>query len=253
MNSRFASSPDPHSENSCQVEPATPSSTTTDLAALQRLLRLRRSCRDYSGIPISLEAVRYLAEAAQGPVQKVGARTAPSAHAVYPLQLYILVRQVEGIEPGFYRYSVVQDEQQYLSTGEEQGESGNSQRHRLHALHTLPQTLSLVTASLAEDTWLDTAAAIIVIAADRQRAIQHFADQSADGQRGARYVDIEVGAVIQNLYLVTTALGLGGVAVMGFDEARMQQLLRLEAGFDLVALYCVGDPALPGASPKAGL
>lgn len=253
MNSRLASSPDPHAENSRQSEPAMPSSAANDLAALQRLLRLRQSCRDYSGMPISREALQYLVEAAQGATRKVGARTAPSAHAVYPLQLYVLVRRVEGTEPGFYRYRAVRDEQQHLSTGEGQGTIGNSQQHRLHALHSLPHALSLVTASLAEDTWLDTAAAIIVIAADRQRAIQHFADQSADGQRGARYVDIETGAVIQNLYLATTALGLGGVAVMGFDEARMQQLLRLETGFDLVALYCVGDPAAPDASPKAGL
>lgn len=227
-----------------QREQAT-DSAAADLEALQRLLRQRHSCRDYSASPISQQALACLVEAAQGSVSKVGARTAPSAHAVYPLHLYILARRVEGLESGVYRHGDggTQLEQEHVSAGKKQATPGHGLR--LRALHALPHEHSLVTASLAKDTWLDTAAAIVVIAADRQRAIKHFADQSADGERGARYVDIEAGAVIQNLYLATTALGLGGVVVMGFDEAHMKHLLQLEAGSDLVALYCVGHPASP--------
>ncbi|MFT0545323.1 SagB/ThcOx family dehydrogenase [Allopusillimonas ginsengisoli] len=242
MNIPFASSPSFHPQTRAESESVT-SAAAADLAVLQRLLRQRHSCRDYSALPITLDALRCLADAAQGQVRKVGARTVPSAHAVYPLQLYILARRVQGLEPGFYRYSAAGDEKEHVLT--EKTKPDQYDWCQLRALRVSSQEPSLVSASLAEDTWLDTAAALVVIAADRQRAVKHFADQSADGQRGARYVDIEAGAVIQNLYLATTVLGLGGVVVMGFNETHMHRLLQLEGGSDLVALYCVGHPASP--------
>lgn len=76
----------------------------------------------------------------------------------------------------------------------------------------------------------------------RARAIDHFADQQADGLRGTRYVDFEAGAAAQNMYLAVTAAGLGGVVVMGFDDVKMKQALRLERPFFSVALFCVGHP-----------
>lgn len=231
-------------------ETAGPASGQDDIKTLARLLKRRQSCRDYSAMPVPLRAMLHLVKTAQGPSGKSGARTAPSAHGVYPLRLYLLARRVEGLDPGIYRYTgdgrMADCETGHTLVDAEGDIEGQEARHGLEVFASSLPEGALVSASLADDTWLDSAAAIVVIAADRPRAIQHFSDQSADGLRGARYVDIEAGAVIQNLYLATAALGLGGVVVMGFDEARMQRLVPLEPGFDLVALYCVGDPVLSG-------
>lgn len=191
-------------------------------SALNELLVRRRSCRRFEERPLSLDTLDRLLSSAQGVTSIDGKRATPSAHAFYPLQLFVVARQIEGVGAGIYETS-----------------SG-----RLAASNRLAATRpgSLLSAALADDVWLEQAPAVIVIAADREAAIDHFADQPPDGRRGARYVDFEVGAATQNLYLSTTAQGLGGVIVMGFDDDAMRTALGLSEDLAPIALFCVGYP-----------
>ena len=74
-------------------------------------------------------------------------------------------------------------------------------------------------------------------------AVAAFAEQPPDGRRGLRYVYLEAGALLQNICLQATALGLGTVFVGGFDDAKTASVLNLPSPFEPVGMICVGWPA----------
>ncbi|UCP11614.1 SagB/ThcOx family dehydrogenase [Pseudomonas sp. MM213] len=195
---------------------------TQNTALLKDLLSTRRSVRTFSEEPLSLAVLETFLYAGQGCTSTDGRRTAPSAHALHPLVLRVVVRQVEGLAPGVYTY--------------------DSLAGKLSLIADLTEDGLLNSAALGDEKWLEDAPVVIAIVAERALAIDHFAAQQADGLRGARYVDFEAGAAAQNMYLAVTAAGLGGVVVMGFDDIKMKEALRLERPFFPVALFCVGHP-----------
>jgi len=194
------------------------------VGALEALLRGRYSCREYTADPISRDALAALLDQGQGAQAGSGRRMAPSAHALYPLRLYVVIRRVAGMSAGFYAYEAVDG--------------------RLDRMADAPKSGDMLTVSLASDSWLEDAAAVVVIAADMRQAIAHFKDQQPDGMRGVRYVDFESGAVAQNMALAVSERALGGVVVMGFDQPRLDQLLSLPSPYQSVAMYCVGVPLI---------
>ena len=193
----------------------------TGTSALDVLLRRRRSVREYADTAITLHALCRIMVSGQGITGADGKRAAPSAHGLHPLTLYAIVRRVQGLAPGLYTYDPASE--RLTRTGD-----------------AIPEG-ALLRASLADDTWLETAAAVVVIGADRQRALHHFADQQPDGLRGVRYIDFEAGAVTQNMHLRTVAEGLGGVPVMGLDYPLLKSALQLPDAIEPVALFCIGN------------
>ncbi len=191
--------------------------------SFEALLRQRGSCRDYAAQAVALEAVLCTLDAGQGLRTDDAKRTAPSAHALYPLTLFVIARHVSALSAGVYEYAPSTRQLQHTGIEIEAGK--------------------LLSVSLAEDRWLEEAPAIIVIAADLRLALDSFRDQQADGMRGRRYVDFEAGAVAQNMALSVASRGLGGVVVMGIDEQLLKRQLGLRAGLEPVALYCLGVPA----------
>ena len=188
---------------------------------LYSLIARRRSVRQFTDAPIDELALMRILTCAQGVNSSEGKRGAPSAHALYPLGLTVLVRRVQAVEAGSYVF--------------------DPQRNRLDRLAHVPVSGSLLPVSLADDLWLETAPVVIVISSDYDQALRHFADQQPDGLRGARYVDVEAGAVAQNLYLAAQAENLGGVLVMGIDDAALARQLTLPASHKPVALFCLGQ------------
>src|SRR3546814_17710482 len=75
-----------------------------DTSTLDSLLRRRRSIRTYSDAPISLASLHGILAAGQGITASDGKRAAPSAHALHPLQLYVLVRRAQDLDAGPYAY-----------------------------------------------------------------------------------------------------------------------------------------------------
>jgi len=72
--------------------------------SLEEALLKRRSVREYSNEPLRLVEVAQLLWAAQGITSEWGGRTAPSAGALYPLEVYVAVGNVDGLAPGVYKY-----------------------------------------------------------------------------------------------------------------------------------------------------
>ena len=83
-----------------------PDPVTTGEKPLEALLQQRRSVREYQEAGLDLSAIGQLLWAAQGITDSRGFRTAPSAGALYPLELYVVAGNVDGLAPGVYNLSV---------------------------------------------------------------------------------------------------------------------------------------------------
>jgi len=167
--------------------------------SLEEALNKRRSVRDYKKGSLSLEQVSQLLWAASGENQY--GRTSPSAGATYPLEIYLAVGEVEGLEPGIYQYS---------PTG-----------HSLEKIKEEDVRNNLSRAALGQGM-IARAPIDIVIAANYHRTTGHY------GQRGIRYVQMEAGHVGQNLHLQAAALNLGTVMVGAFEDRAVKEVLGIK-------------------------
>jgi len=167
--------------------------------SVERALLERRSIRDYSGENLTIEEVSQLLWAAQGITSEWGGRTAPSAGALYPLELYLVVGDVEGLDKGIYRY-IPPDE--LVKVGDRDLRS------------------ELADAAL-EQEMVREAAIDIVFTAEYQRTTVKY------GERGVRYTHAEAGCAIQNVYLQATSLGLGTVVIGAFYDDRVKDVMSI--------------------------
>lgn len=169
-------------------------------ATLARVLAGRRSWRDYGRDFVTLEQLGQLLWAAAGSVDAVTAatRTAPSAGATHPVEIYVVAGESDEMAAGVYHYDRV--------------------GHRLVPLLDRDVRAELAAAALNQ-AFVARAPVTIVIAADFARTTTRY------GERGQRYVLMEAGHVAQNLCLAAEALDLGTVVVGAFDDARVQAVL----------------------------
>lgn len=170
--------------------------------SLERTLAERRSVREYSSEPLTIRELSQILWSAQGITDPRGFRTAPSAGALYPLEIYVVVGNVEGLLSGVYRYV--------------------PQNHSI--VRVLEGDKREELAKLAvEQPWVKNAAIDIVITAVYERTTAKY------GERGIRYVHFEVGHAAQNVLLQATALDLGAVSVGAFYDEGLKKLLNLTA------------------------
>ncbi|MFC4257659.1 SagB/ThcOx family dehydrogenase [Marinobacter lacisalsi] len=198
-----------------------PAPDTQSTHSLVACTRTRQSIRQYSMSPIPIQYLSRLLWSAQGVTRPDGKRATPSAGALYPLRIRVLVRRVEGLEPGIYDYL------------------GDS--HSLEMVGGLPSDDIIQTVGIGDQPWLVESAAVLGVVADLAGAAQHFASQPPVGERGKRYVYMETGALAQNVHLHATDLELGCVLVAGFDDIRASEVLKLSSALEPVALLCLGQ------------
>ncbi|UCC94965.1 MAG: SagB/ThcOx family dehydrogenase [Candidatus Omnitrophota bacterium] len=167
--------------------------------SLETLLDNRKSIRTYVPGALTLQQVSQTLWASSGK-NRWAKLTVPSAGACYPLAIYIVAGQIEGVQKGLYRY--------------------NCEGHSLRCINTEDIRSPLCRACLNQ-AWIKNAAAILIICADYQMTTSHY------GARGRRYVDIEIGHAGQNVYLEATALGLGTVAIGAFADEEVKEILRI--------------------------
>jgi SagB-type dehydrogenase family enzyme len=194
---------------------ALPSPAAKSRVSVEEAIATRRSVRDFAERPVTLGELGQLLWAAQGVTSSDGGRTAPSAGALYPLEVYLVVGDVAGLDVGVYRY--------------------HPHGHFLTS-HLPGDIRDHVARSALHQNWLADAAAVVVIAAAYERTRQKY------GPRTERYVHMEVGHVAQNIYLQAQSLGLGTVMVGAFQDREVQTALRLPAGEAPLALMPVGHP-----------
>jgi SagB-type dehydrogenase family enzyme len=182
----------------------------------------RRSLRAFGGRPLQLAQLAALLRAGYGVTGTLEAgdetqplRAAPSGGALYPLEISVAARRVDGLDSGLYHFDPLDDV--------------------LEVVRREPPAVAAAT-PFAEAA--GTAAAVIVVSAVFWRSRFKY------GLRGYRFVLLEAGHVSQNVLLAATSLGLGAVPLGGFYDRRVDELLGVN-GVDESALYliCIGVPA----------
>ncbi|HTD36759.1 MAG TPA: SagB/ThcOx family dehydrogenase [Candidatus Limnocylindrales bacterium] len=193
-------------------------------AKLGDVLRTRRSKQSFASAPISLEQFATILFAACGVTQRIPVanggelvlRTAPSGGALYPLDLYVAVHRVEGLEPGLYFYDPV--------------------RHAVAAVRESSVLDECVKACIYPDA-VSTSAVNLFLSAMLWRTRFKYR------YRAYRFTAIEAGHVVQNVLLTAHSLGLGAVPLGGFYDVAIEQLLGID-GVNEAALYAVTVGAL---------
>ena len=191
-----------------------PAPDTVGQVTVEQALRHRRSVRTYAAEPLTISQVGQLLWAAQGWTRGPIGRTAPSAGATYPMELYLVAAKVIGLKPGVYHY---------LPEG-----------HSLAPAETGDLRAELAGAALGQRS-ISTAPVVLVLAADYGQTAKRY------GERAPRYVYMEAGHIGENVHLQCEALGLGTVMIGAFEDERVKKLLSIKQ--DPLYLMPVGKKA----------
>jgi SagB-type dehydrogenase family enzyme len=144
-----------------------------------------------------------------------GFRTAPSAGALYPLEVYLVAGNVEGLTSGVYKYEPA--------------------AHGLRSVISGDQQTELYHAALGQSA-VNDAPAIMVLSAVYERTTGKY------GERGIRYVHMEAGHAAQNVLLEAVALGLGGVGMGAFDDDAVRTVTGMSPAEQPLYIITLGKP-----------
>jgi SagB-type dehydrogenase family enzyme len=178
----------------------------------EETIQRRRSVRDYSDQPMTLEELSRLLYYTTGiTAERWGhrLRAAPSAGALYPIEVYPVVHRVEGLQPGLYHYAVRDHDLEFVQAGDFRDEI---------VRHGLMQG------------FLGEANVVLVLTAIFQRLRWKYRE------RTYRYAMLEGGHLGQNVYLMATSMGMGACAVGAFLDDDLNRLLGVD-GEQEAAIY----------------
>jgi len=184
--------------------------------SFEEAVKKRRSKRRFQDKPLSIKQISQILWAAQGITEEGGfKRSAPSAGALYPLEIYLVVKKVEGLESGVYHYNPAHHAIELTLKGDLQN--------------------SLARACLGQ-MFIGEAPLCIVITAEYERTTIKY------GERGIRYVHMEAGHVGQNICLQTVVSGLGTVPVGAFQDNEVSKVLNLPTECKPLYVFPIGYP-----------
>lgn len=181
--------------------------------------------REFASGPLTLPELGQVLWGMQGRSGPGGLRTAPSAGALYPLELYAAVGNVIAVQPGIYRYDPA--------------------RHALAPIKTGDERRTLAHAAL-DQTFIASAPAVLVLTSVDRRTTAKY------GERGLQYVAMEAGHAGQSAYLQAVALGLGTVTVGAFHDEQVRAVLGAPKTKRPLYILPLGPLGQPGAERPLG-
>lgn len=204
----------PYPEDASVVHLIPPDGFAVGNLSVLDAIRRRRSRRDYSSKPISLEGLSYLLWATQGvtDLRRDGRsllRTVPSAGARHPFETYLLVNHVTSVDPGLYRYLSVE--------------------HKLYFLYNEPDIIENFYKATYEQ-YVDQSAVVFIWTAIPYRTEWRY------GPLAHKMIAQDSGHACQNLYLACESLGIGTCAIGAYNQKMMDDLLRVD-GEDEFTIY----------------
>jgi SagB-type dehydrogenase family enzyme len=186
---------------------------------LEEAIQKRRSVRKYSSEKMNINQLSQLLFAAQGITGKMYGhplRAAPSAGALYPFEVYLVVNNVDGLSRGIYHFAVL--------------------RHELELVRAGDFREDITSAGLKQEM-LGESDVTFVLSAIFDRIRHKY------GERGYRYVYMEAGHISQNISLQAVSLGLGSVGVGAFLDTKVNQLIGVDGKKEAaIYLHAVGTP-----------
>ena len=178
------------------------------------VLSRRRSIRDYSPGSVSIEKLSQLLWATQGATARTGhyvLRTAPSAGALYPIETYVLINRVDGLESGIYHYDVRQHGLEVVRKGDFGAEAAQ--------------------AALGQDM-VQEAALVFIWTAIAARSKWKYRE------RAYRYIYMDAGHIGQNAYLAAGALNLGCCTIGAFFDDEVDSLIGVDGEKEFSVYLC---------------
>ena len=180
------------------------------------LIKSRRSRREFRESEISFQdfsTLCFCADGITGEKWGIKLRTAPSAGALYPVNLFIFVNKVERLREGVWLYK--------------------PETHSV--VLRIPQNLSRELCRIAVDQdEVVRASCVFVMIGDLKRILPKY------GKRSIRYMYLEAGHISQNIYLCAEALGLGAVAIGAFYDDDLREILELTEEYIPLYITAVG-------------
>ncbi len=189
-------------------EPAQDGSVSVEYALLNR-----RSVRHYENEPLTLSEISQLLWAAQGITTGRGLRTAPSAGALFPLEVYVAAGNIAHLPPGIYKY--------------------NSRDRTIFRNVKEDKRSELCQAALNQRS-IARAPAVLLICAVYERVTRTY------GQRGIPYTFMEIGHAAQNVCLQAVAMGMGTVVIGAFQDEEIKLIANLAKDEQPVYVIPVG-------------
>lgn len=196
------------------VEIKLPNPVYKSNTSIEEALLKRRSVRRYNNEWLELKDISQLLWAAQGITSvETGGRTAPSAGALYPLEIYIACSKVNTVLPGVYHYRPDANTIKLITDGDKHGSL-------TMAAHLQPS--------------INRSAAVIVITAVYRRTTKKYSE------KGTRYVNMEAGHAAQNICLQAVSLNIGAVTMGSFKDSTIKQILNLPKEQEPLYLIPIG-------------
>jgi SagB-type dehydrogenase family enzyme len=170
------------------------------VVSVEKALRERRSVREFGKNAIMLSDLTQLLWAAQGFTGSGGLRAAPSAGALYPLEVHVVAGNISGLEAGIYLY-----------------------KPELHELLTITEgdkRTELCRAAFGQSAVKNGAVSLVISAVYERTTVKY-------GERGIRYAHMEAGHAAENVYLQAVSLNLGTVTIGAFDDNAVKKVVKL--------------------------
>jgi SagB-type dehydrogenase family enzyme len=216
-----------YSEGATLINLVAPDLLTIGHMPLIEAIRRRRSRREYTDEPLTLEELSFLLWATQGideeSTQAFGdwlatkdaaavkaraiLRTVPSAGGRHPFETYLLLNRVQGLKPGLFRYLSVEHKLLFLRAGTE------------------------LIAQVADAfmPWVRKSAVLFIWATIPSRSEWRYSIVAH------KMIAQESGHICQNLYLASEAIGAGTCAIT-YDQAKVDRILGVD-GKEEFAIY----------------
>ena len=187
--------------------------------SFDEVVRKRRSIRSFSPKYVNKEQLGCLLWASTGVQRKQGGyefRTVPSAGALYPIETYLVVNNVEGLARGVYHYSVKEHLLEELKLGDFREE--------------------VTLAALGQRMCMEAAVVFIWTAVFLRSKWKYK-------QRAYRYIYLDAGHIAQNLALSATSIGLGSCQIGALYDDELNQIVNVDGSEESgIYMSAVGYP-----------
>lgn len=185
--------------------------------SLDECLHQRKSVRRFAARPVSIAQLSYLLWAVAGIQRSMGDfhfRPAPSAGALYPIETYLIINNVDNISKGLYHYAV--------------------RSHALEELKISDFSNEIVRATQGQKMHAE-AAVVFTWTAIFQRSTFRYHD------RAYRYIFLDAGHIAQNLALAAVSLGLASCQVGACFDDEVNDLIGVDGkGESVIYMSVVG-------------